>query len=78
MEIDLIDSTNNNKANEIKLYGDITPLSIYNDTAIHIHIVENIADPDGSSARPMISNVLREWVLKQIFLEKGKYYRMGI
>jgi len=71
LEIDLIDSTNNNKANEIKLYGEITPLSdLHNDTAIHIHIVENIADPDGSSARPMISNVLREWVPKTDFSVK--------
>ena len=71
LEIDLIDSTNDNKANEIKLYGDITPLSdLHNDTAIHIHIVENIADPDGSSARPLISNVLREWVPKTDFSVK--------
>ena len=71
LEIDLIDSTNNNKANEIKLYGEITPLSdLHNDTAIHIHIIENIADPDGSSARPIISNVLREWVPKTDFSVK--------
>ena len=76
LEIDLIDSTNNNKANEIKLYGEITPLSdLHNDTAIHIHIVENIADPDGSSARPIISNVLREWVPKTDFsVKKAEYY----
>ena len=35
-----------------------------------ICVVENIADPDGSSARPLISNVLREWVPKTDFSVK--------
>ena len=71
--IDLIDTTNDNEADEIKLTGEITPLAdLHNDTAIHIHIVENFADSDGSGARPPITNVLREWVAKEDFsVKKG-------
>tara|TARA_B100000945_G_scaffold82329_1_gene63504 strand:+ start:4831 stop:6075 length:1245 start_codon:yes stop_codon:yes gene_type:complete len=71
LDIDLIDTTNDNEADEIKLLGEITPLSnLHNDTAIHIHIVENFADSDGSGARPPITNVLREWVAKEDFSVK--------
>jgi len=71
LNIDLIDSTNDNKANEIKLHGEITTLSdLHNDTAIHIHLIENIADSDGSGARPPITNVLREWIPKTDFSVK--------
>jgi len=73
MDLELIDSTGDNNADEIRLFGEITPLeNLHNDTAIHIHIIENIADSDGSGARPYISNVLREWVPRMDFsVEKG-------
>lgn len=68
MNIDLIDSTGDNNVDEIKLHGKITPLqNLHNDTAIHIHIVENFVDSDGSGARPYVSNALREWVPRMDF-----------
>ncbi|MED5271577.1 MAG: hypothetical protein VX613_01665 [Candidatus Thermoplasmatota archaeon] len=68
MNIDLLDSTGDNNVNEIKLYGKITPLqNLHNDTAIHIHIIENFVDSDGSGARSYVSNVLREWVHRMDF-----------
>jgi hypothetical protein len=73
LDVDIIDTTGDNRADGIRLYGEITPLSnLHNDTAIHVHIVENIADADGSGARPYISNVLREWVPRMDFsVENG-------
>ena len=68
LNIEIIDTIGKGNANEIRLYGGITPLSnLHNNTAIHIHIVENIADADGSGARPYIPNVLREWVPRMDF-----------
>ena len=73
LNVELIDTIGKNIANEIRLYGQITPLSnLHNNTAIHIHLVENIADADGSGARPYIPNVLREWVPRMDFSVEGQ------
>ena len=73
LKIDLIDSTGNNLVDSIKLTGNITPLSdLHNTTEIQIHLVQKRDDPDGSGARPYISNVLKEWVPRMDFsVEKG-------
>ena len=68
LNIDIVDTTGKGEGNEIRIYGEITPLvNLHNNTAIHIHVVENIADADGSGIRPYIPNVLREWVPRMDF-----------
>ena len=71
--VEIIDSTGDGLADGIKLVGNITPLrDLHNETAIHIHIIENKDDPDDSGARPYISNVLKEWIPKMDFsVENG-------
>lgn len=73
LSIEIIDTSGDNSADAIKLSGEITPLyDLHNDTAIHVHIVENMADADGSGARPFITNALKEWVPRMDFSVENK------
>lgn len=63
LTVALVDSTGDRKADSITFQSEVRPIvSLHNETAIHIHIIEWSVDPDALGSADAIPHVLLEWV----------------